>query len=203
MVTSWLRLQNWIGLPRPSLRGLEPNLHMQCSTLEPLCQPLDSPRHITVHAHQEVLAKHHIDHMVPPLRQAGTRERESELLREGHDWMCTPAWNAKVTECFEAIRMNDMVMEDDSNAECWACPECDSFFSSAAALKVQRVHGIQNQPPKTFCRSRHALRRLPTLDLGIHPETGGHSRPGGDQDQCGRGRKGTCSCGGGRGSGTS
>ena len=53
---------------------------------------------------------------------------------------------------------------DSTDAEQWACPECDSFFSTAAALKIhaQRAHGWTHKPFRIFDRSKHAVHGLPT-----------------------------------------
>ena len=123
------------------------------------------PRHLTGHTNQEVQQKHNIGSMLTHLEKAHSRE----LKLTKYDWMTLPDWDLRISQCIEdAKRERQRTDVDSDEDEQWARPECDSFFNTAAALKVhaQRAHGWTHKPLSIFDRSRHAMHGLPTCRFG-------------------------------------
>ena len=121
-------------------------------------------RHLTGHTNQEVQQKHNIENMLTILEKAHSRE----LKLTQYDWMTLPEWDMRISQCLkDAQRAKQQTDLDSDEDEQWACPECDSFFHTAVALKVhaQRAHGWTRKPLKIFDRSRHAKHGLPTCNF--------------------------------------
>ncbi|CAE7040662.1 MCAT [Symbiodinium sp. CCMP2592] len=121
---------------------------------------VSDPRHVTGHTHQEVLEKYNLEAMYTLIERAHDRVRADG---GNPDWMALPEWDEHISQCLKAVTMATSGQDPDSEPENWACPECDSFFSSAAALKIHayRAHGI-HKPLRIFDRARHAVKGLPT-----------------------------------------
>ena len=103
--------------------------------------------------------------MLTHLEKAHSRE----LKLTKYDWMTLPDWDLRISQCIEdAKRERQRTDVDSDEDEQWARPECDSFFNTAAALKVhaQRAHGWTHKPLSIFDRSRHAMHGLPTCRFG-------------------------------------
>ncbi|CAE7708124.1 MCAT [Symbiodinium sp. CCMP2592] len=143
--------------------GLTPKLmhEIQVTAMKHIRAVVSDPRHVTGHTHQEVLEKYKLEDMHTLIGRAHDRERADG---GDPDWMALPEWDDHITQCLQEVAVATSGQDPDSEPENWACPECDSFFNSAAALKIhaRRAHGIHNKPLRIFDRARHALKGLPT-----------------------------------------
>ncbi|CAE7660156.1 MCAT [Symbiodinium sp. CCMP2592] len=142
--------------------GLTPKLmnEVQATAMKHLRAVVSDPRHITGRTHQEVRDTYHLEDVGTLIKRAHDRETNGEEP----DWMHLPEWDAHVTSCLQDAAATASGKEEDSEPEHWACPECDSFFGTAAALKIHayRAHGIHNKPLRIFDKARHAVKGLPT-----------------------------------------
>ena len=160
------KLQIWRSCVQSSLLyglhsfGLSLKLlqELQITAMKHIRAVIADPRHITGHTDVEVREKHNIDTMLTLLEKAHCRE----LNNTRDDWMTLPDWDLRISRSFEeAQQEGHHDAADSTDAEQWACPECDSFFSTAAALKIhaQRAHGWMHKP---LDRGKHAIQGLPT-----------------------------------------
>ncbi|CAE7432271.1 unnamed protein product [Symbiodinium sp. CCMP2592] len=126
--------------------GLTPKLmrEIQATAMKHVRAVVSDPRHVTGHTHQEVLAQYKLEDMHTLISRAHDRERADG---GDPDWMTLPAWNDHITQCLQEVVVANSGQDQDSEPEHWACPECDSFFCTAAALKIhaQKAHGIYNK----------------------------------------------------------
>ncbi|CAE7193616.1 unnamed protein product [Symbiodinium sp. CCMP2592] len=126
--------------------GLTPKLmrEIQATAMKHVRAVVSDPRHVTGHTHQEVLDQYKLEDMHTLISRAHDRERADG---GDPDWMTLPAWNDHITQCLQEVVVAKSGQDQDSEPEHWACPECDSFFCTAAALKIHahKAHGIYNK----------------------------------------------------------
>ena len=133
---------------------------LQVASMKHIRTIVSDQQHLTGHTHQEIMRKFNIDSMMTQLQKAHARELQ---LQKHHDWMQQYKWNQHITRSFASLSEPTVPDESDKEQDTWACPLCDSFFSTAAALKIhaQRTHGRRDEPQQIFDRTKHSLGGLP------------------------------------------
>ena len=134
---------------------------LQVACMKHIRAIVSDQQHLTGHTHAEIRGKYHIDTTIQQLQKAHDRELR---LQAGTDWMQQWKWNQHITACFVSLQEDGGEEESGLDQDNWACPYCDSFFSTAAALKVhaQRTHGRRDEPQPLFDKARHSVGGLPT-----------------------------------------
>ena len=143
--------------------GLSPKLvsELQVACMKHIRAIVSDQQHLTGHTHAEIRDKYHIDTTIHQLQKAHDRELR---LQAGTDWMQQWKWNQHISACFVSLQEDGGEEESGLDQDHWACPYCDSSFSTAAALKVhaQRTHGHRDEPQPLFDKARHSVGGLPT-----------------------------------------
>ncbi|CAE6970070.1 unnamed protein product [Symbiodinium sp. KB8] len=120
--------------------GLSPKLvsELQVACMKHIRAIVSDQQHLTGHTHAEIRDKYHIDTTIHQLQKAHDRELR---LQAGTDWMQQWKWNQHISACFVSLQEDGGEEESGLDQDHWACPYCDSSFSTAAALKVhaQRI----------------------------------------------------------------
>ena len=142
--------------------GLSPKLYQEITTtmMKHIRAIVSDQQHLTGNTHQDILERFKLADPLSQLCQA--HHRELQLL--GQDWMIQADWNMHITYSLLALRQGQQDAASSSEQECWACPDCDEVFQTAAALKIHahRTHGRRDEPRPIFDRVQHAIGGLPT-----------------------------------------
>ena len=134
---------------------------IQAACMKHIRAIVSDQQHLTGRTHQEIRESYHIDTALKHLQTAHDREIR---LQDGNDWMQQWKWNQHISACFVSLTEDGSAAESDPEQDNWACPHCDSTFSTAAALKIhaQRTHGHRDEPQQLFDKARHSIGGLPT-----------------------------------------
>ena len=142
--------------------GLSPKLYQEvvATRMKHIRAIVADQQHLTGNTHQDIRERFRLATPLVLLCQA--HHRELQLLEQ--DWMTQAEWNLHITQSLLSLRQEQREAVSTTEQECWACPECDDTFPTAAALKIhaQRTHGRRDEPRPIFDKARHAIGGLPT-----------------------------------------
>ena len=142
--------------------GLSPKLYQEvvATSMKHIRAIVADQQHLTGNTHQDIRERFQLATPLVLLCQA--HHRELQLLEQ--DWMTQADWNLHITQSLLSLRQERKEDVSTTEQECWACPECDDTFPTAAALKIhaQRTHGRRDEPRPIFDKARHAIGGLPT-----------------------------------------
>ncbi|OLP90128.1 hypothetical protein AK812_SmicGene28345 [Symbiodinium microadriaticum] len=149
---------------------------LQVASMKHIRAIVSDQQHLTGHTHQEIMCKFNIDSMMTQLQKAHARELQ---LQKHHDWMQQYKWNQHITRSFASLSEPTVPEESDKEQDTWACPLCDSLFSTAAALKIhaQRILNMAGfaEPDQEMAQffgtvGKPKVFSMPEGPAGMHPK---------------------------------
>ncbi|CAE7329112.1 unnamed protein product, partial [Symbiodinium sp. KB8] len=127
--------------------GLSPKLYQEvvATSMKHIRAIVADQQHLTGNTHQDIRERFQLATPLVLLCQA--HHRELQLLEQ--DWMTQADWNLHITQSLLSLRQERKEDVSTTEQECWACPECDDTFPTAAALKIhaQRKLDMSFQEP--------------------------------------------------------